>query len=101
MAATYILAAGRIHPTGADVTVDWRLAELLQWKQEGPAELSRKLPLFADIIVWLENHGYVVDLITGEVERMTPLQEYVDYHAELDDIRDEIDEEEWRRHGCP
>ena len=106
MAATYMLAAGRVTPAGTNVTVDLRLAELLQWQQEE----QRTLPLFADIIVWLENHGYVVDLMTGEVEQYVasgdrftrePLQAYIDYEAELEELRDAMEEEEWIRRGCP
>jgi len=91
MAATYMLAAGRIQPSGYDVTVDMRLAELLQWQLEE----GRRLPLFADIIIWLENHGYVVDLITGEVSQLDPLQSYIE--AQLDELRDAMEEEEYMR----
>jgi hypothetical protein len=96
MAATYMLDAGKILPAGTEVNVDWRLAELLEWQREE----GRRLPLFADIIIWLENHGYVVDLITGEVSQLEPLQSYIDYQAELAELRDAMAEEEWIRRGC-
>jgi hypothetical protein len=103
MAATYMLAAGRVTPAGTSVSVDMRLAELLQWQQEE----RRTLPLFADpyracIIIWLENHGYYVDLITGAVEQLEPLQAYpyrtsINYQAELEELRDGMAEEEYLR----
>ena len=34
MAATFMLAAGRVTPAGIEVTVDWQLAELLRWQEE-------------------------------------------------------------------
>jgi hypothetical protein len=101
MAATFMLAAGSITPTGTSVNVDpyragLRLAELLQWQ----VEEQRTLPLFADIIIWLENHGYMVDLISGDVQRLEPLQAYIDYSEHTAEYEDYMEDVTWMRGGC-
>jgi len=102
-----------------------RTAELLEWQ----CETGHKLPMPVEMILWFENCGYVVDLLTGEAEPLEPLQQLIDsvfehepltrderadeaaaqfeferYYrwcqAENQDLRDGIDEADWIRHGC-
>jgi hypothetical protein len=124
MATQYVFAIGKmIASQPATVTVDSRLAELLTWRRETNSEL----PMAADLILWLEDRGFVVDLLSGCTERLEPLQVLIDealeprtrdqradeavaqfeferYYrwcqAEDQDLRDGIDEADWIRSGC-
>jgi hypothetical protein len=101
-----------------------RLAELEAWQREE----GRSLPMPAEMILWFENCGYVVDLLTGEATELAPLQQLIDealnepptrearmdeaaaqfdferYYrwcqAETADLRDGMDEADWIRRGC-
>jgi len=85
MATTYVFAVGKmIASQPPRVVVDTRLAELLDWRRETGMEL----PLPADLILWLEDRGYVVDMLTGCTERLEPLQTMIDYGAELQELID-------------
>jgi hypothetical protein len=96
MATTYILAVGKMDSAGADLRVDWRLAELLEWQ----AETLRPLPLPVDLIIWLEDRGFVTDLLTGETTRLAPLQQTIDFAAELQELQDDCaDREFWASGG--
>lgn len=57
MATTYVFAVGKMIAGDSQIRIDTRLAELLDWRR---AE-GRELPLPADLIMWLEDRGYVVD----------------------------------------
>jgi hypothetical protein len=124
MATQYVFAIGKMIANQPPVvTVDSRLAELLTWRRE----TGNELPMAADLILWLEDRGFVVDLLTGCTERLEPLQAYIDealepptrdqradeaaaqfeferYYrwcqAEDQDLRDGIDEADWIRGGC-
>jgi hypothetical protein len=125
MATQYVFAIGKmIAAPPPVVTVDSRLAELLTWQRE----TGQPLPMPVEMILWFENCGHVVDLLTGEATPLEPLQSYIDtalnepltrdqradeaaaqfeferYYrwcqAEDQDLRDGIDEADWIRSGC-
>jgi hypothetical protein len=94
MATTHVFAVGKMVAGNVDLCVDTRLAELLDWRRE----TSRELPLPADLILWLEDRGYVVDLLTGCTSRLEPLQNVIDEAAELEELQDDmLDREFWSR----
>jgi hypothetical protein len=97
MATTYVFAVGKmIASQPPTVTVDTRLAELLDWRRE----TGQELPLPADLILWLEDRGYVTDLLTGCTSRLEPLQNVIDEAAEADELEDDmLDREFWSRGG--
>jgi phosphoserine phosphatase len=73
-----------------------RLAELEAWQREE----GRSLPMPADLILWLEDRGLVVDLLTGGSEPLVPLQQLIDEAADTDDYEWDIDDRNiWRRGG--
>jgi hypothetical protein len=131
MTTTYVFPVGTMivaQPATAQpatAPIDTRLAELLDWRRE----TGRELPLPADLILWLEDRGWVVDLLTGCTSRLEPLQQLIDeaaqdepptrderageaaaqfdferYYrwcqAEAADLRDGMDEADWIRKGC-
>ena len=101
MATAQILCVGTMHkgstvlravPAPAPPS-QLRLAELLEWQ----VEADRELPLPADLILWLEDHGFVVDLLTGCTERMVPLQQLIDEALDTEDYEEDmLDREFWR-----
>jgi hypothetical protein len=93
MATQYVFAVGKMIASQPPVTiVDTRLAELLDWRRE----TGQELPLPADLILWLEDRGYVTDLLTGETTRLEPLQTMIDEAAEADEYEDDmLDREFW------
>lgn len=97
MATQYVFAVGKmIASQPPRVVVDTRLAELLDWRRE----TGQELPLPADLILWLEDRGYVVDLQTGCTQKLEPLQTLIDEAAEADEYEDWLEDVEWMRHGC-
>lgn len=80
---------------GADLQIDWRLAELLEWQREE----QRPLPLPVDLILWLEDRGFVVDLLTGCTARLQPLQRVIDEAAELQELMDAMEDDMWHSRG--
>lgn len=87
MATQYVFAVGKmIASQPATVRVDTRLAELLDWRRE----TGQELPLPADLILWLEDRGYVVDMLTGCTSRLEPLQNVIDEAAEADEYEDDM-----------
>jgi hypothetical protein len=83
MATQYVFAVGKMiasQPPAA-IHIDTRLAELLDWRRE----TGQELPLPADLIVWLEDRGYVTDLLTGRTSRLEPLQEPIDASDDVPD----------------
>lgn len=93
MATTYVFAVGKmIASQPPRVVVDTRLAELLDWRRE----TRQELPLPADLIVWLEDRGYIVDMLTGCTQRLEPLQNIIDEAAETAEYEDDmLDREFW------
>jgi hypothetical protein len=93
MATQYVFMVGKMIASQPPVTiVDTRLAELLDWRRETDMEL----PLPADLILWLEDRGYVTDLETGCTSRLEPLQNMIDHAAELQELEDDmLDREFW------
>jgi hypothetical protein len=73
-----------------------RLAELAAWQ----IEEGLPLPMPADLILWLEDRGFVVDLISGSTSRLEPLQQLIDEAADTDDYEDYLADVEWMRTGC-
>jgi hypothetical protein len=73
-----------------------RLAELLAWQRE----TGKPLPMAADLILWLEDRGFVVDLLTGCTERLEPLQQLIDEAAATEDYEEYLADVEWLRSGC-
>jgi hypothetical protein len=98
MATQYVFAVGKMIANGgpATVTVDTRLAELLDWRRE----TGQELPLPADLILWLEDRGYVTDLLTGCTSRLEPLQEFIDHGEETVEYESWLEDVEWMRRGC-
>jgi len=89
MATQHVFMVGKmIANQPATLTIDSRLAELLDWRRE----TGQELPLPADLIMWLEDRGYVVDLQTGCTQKLEPLQNAIDYAAELQELEDDIDD---------
>jgi hypothetical protein len=85
MATTYVFAVGKMIASQPPmVHIDTRLAELLDWRRE----TGQELPLPADLIVWLEDRGYVTDLESGCTSRLEPLQNVIDEAAEADEYED-------------
>lgn len=96
MATQYVFAVGKmIASQPATVRVDTRLAELLDWRRE----TGQELPLPADLILWLEDRGYIVDMLTGCTSRLEPLQQIVDEAAELEDYQEWIADQDYWRSG--
>jgi hypothetical protein len=95
MASTHVLVTGKMVAGNIDLRIDTRLAELLDWRRETASEL----PLPADLIIWLEDRGYVVDMITGCTSRLEPLQELIDEAAELADYQEWIADQDYHRSG--
>lgn len=122
-------ASTDLRQAAAEMKIDTRLAELLDWRREE----QRELPLPADLIIWLEDRGFTVDLLTGCTSRLEPLQNMIDeaavpsglpepptrgqrvdeaafladtarYYewlkAEREDYEDYLEEIEWLRLGC-
>jgi hypothetical protein len=85
-----------------------RIAELHAFAVEEGIEL----PLHAELIIWLEERGCVVDLLTGRatlpvvgtptpsgkaVNHLLTPEEEREYTADYEDYLDDVD---WIRHGC-
>jgi hypothetical protein len=97
MAAQYVFMVGKmIASQPAAITIDTRLAELLDWRRE----TGNELPLPADLILWLEDRGFVTDLETGCTSRLEPLQKLIDEAEETADYESWLDDVDWMRHGC-
>lgn len=87
MATQYVFMVGKmIASQPATITIDTRLAELLDWRRE----TGQELPLPADLILWLEDRGYIVDMLTGCTSRLEPLQQIIDEAAELEELEDDM-----------
>jgi len=80
--------------------------------QELAAEEGITLPLSVDLILWLEDRGWVVCLETGRatlpsIYAPTPIAKAVSHllsdaeiEAEADDYEDYLDDVDWLRFGC-
>lgn len=97
MATQYVFAVGKMIASQPPVVhIDTRLAELLDWRRE----TGQELPLPADLILWLEDRNYIVDLETGCTQKLEPLQEIIDRCEETVEYESWLDDVEWMRHGC-
>jgi hypothetical protein len=96
MATQYVFAIGKmIAAPPPVVTVDSRLAELLTWRRE----TGNELPMAADLILWLEDRGFVVDLLSGCTERLEPLQQLIDEAAATEDYEEYLADQDYWRSG--
>jgi hypothetical protein len=73
-----------------------RLAELAAWQMEE----GLPLPMPADLILWFEDHGFVVDMLTGSTSRLEPLQQLIDEAAQTDEYESWLEDVDFFRHGC-
>lgn len=88
----------------ATLTADPRCAELTDFAREE----GFKLPLPAEIIIWLEDHDCIVDFQTGHASRPGTyppapdgeLQRLIDEAAATLDYEDYLADVEFNRFGC-